>query len=219
MIAMSHVLPVTINAQEAAYKFDMGASLGMSGYLGDANRSNLFSHPGFTGGVLFRYLVNTRWAIRGTASAATLSGDSADMTNVFPGGETYSFSSTAYTLDGRAEFNFFNYGIGETYRKLSRWSPYLSLGLGLNVASCEGTHAAFCIPMGAGVKYKINPRLNLALDWTMCKVFGDNVDGTVLDDVYGIKSTFVKNTDWISTVTLSLTYEFGERCRNCFYLD
>lgn len=73
--------------------------------------------------------------------------------------------------------------------------------------------------MGAGVKYKINPRLNLALDWTMCKVFGDNVDGTVLDDVYGIKSTFVKNTDWISTVTLSLTYEFGERCRNCFYLD
>ena len=34
-------------AQSAPYKFDMGVSLGMSGYIGDANSSNPFRHPGF----------------------------------------------------------------------------------------------------------------------------------------------------------------------------
>ena len=36
-------------AQSAPYKFDLGADLGMSGYIVDANRSNFMSHPGFAG--------------------------------------------------------------------------------------------------------------------------------------------------------------------------
>nr|WP_302064290.1 hypothetical protein [uncultured Duncaniella sp.] len=34
-------------AQPETYRFDLGAGIGMSGYLGDANESNLLSHPGF----------------------------------------------------------------------------------------------------------------------------------------------------------------------------
>lgn len=207
-------------AQEAAYKFDLGASIGMSGYLGDANNSNFMSHPGFAAGVSFRYLINTRWAIKGQFLTAGLSGDSADMENVFPGGETYSFTSTIYDLGARAEFNFFNYGIGETYRKLRRWTPYLSLGLGVTMASAEGgTFTAFNIPMGVGLKYKMTPRINLGLEWSMTKVFGDNVDGKVLDDLNMIKSSFLKNTDWYSLIMFSISYEFGERCKSCFYVD
>lgn len=206
-------------SQESTYKFDLGASVGMSGYLGDANNANLFANTGFSAAANFRYLINTRWAVRGSLMTAGLSGNSADMENLFPGGETYKFTSTVYDLGGRIEFNFFNYGIGESYRKMKRWSPYMSLGIGMTVASSSGTHIYANIPMGLGVKYKLKPRINLGLEWTMTKVLGDKVDGEILDDPYHIKSSFIKNTDWYSTIMLSISYEFGERCKNCFYVD
>ena len=219
IVAMLSMCAHTAKAQEAAYRFELGPAIGLSGYLGDANTSSLYAHPGFAGGAVFRYLVSTRWNIRGNFTMATLSGNSADMTNVFPGGATYDFSSTVYDLGARIDFNFFNYGIGETYRKLRRWTPYLTVGLGVTMISCEGTSVAFNIPMGAGLKYKINPRLNLGLEWCMTKAFTDKVDGPVLNDLYGIKSSFAKNTDWYSTIMLSLTFEFGERCKSCYYVD
>ncbi|MCC8118653.1 MAG: porin family protein [Bacteroidales bacterium] len=208
-----------LQAQEAPYKFDIGGGVGMSGYLGDANTSSIFKHPGFTAEAGMRYLPNVRWAFRGVLGVTTLSGNSADMENVFPDNIDYSFSSTVYSLGLRAEFNFLPYGIGETYKRLSRISPYLVLGVGMAVASCEGTTAALSLPMGAGVKYKLKPRLNLALEFTMTKIFSDKVDGPTLDDPIGIKSSFFKNTDWMSRITVGITYEFGERCATCHYQD
>jgi hypothetical protein len=206
-------------AQESVYKFELGPAIGFSGYLGDANTSSLYAHPGFAGGAIFRYLMSPRWDVRGNFTVATLSGNSADMSNVFPDGATYKFSSTVYDLGARVEFNFFNYGIGETYRKLRRWTPYLTLGMGMSLISCEGTRATFNIPMGVGLRYKLKQRLNLGLEWCMTKTFSDKVDGAVLNDLYGIKSSFAKNTDWYSTVMVSLTFEFGERCKSCYYVN
>lgn len=207
-------------AQPEAYKFDLGAGIGMSGYLGDANESSLFSHPGLAADISMRYLLNTRFALRAIAGLASLSGSTADMDNVLPDGAVYYFRSSLYDLQVRGEFNFFSYGIGESYKKLSRITPYLALGLGVSMASCEGKNfTAMTVPMALGVKYKIKPRLNLALEWSMTKVFGDHADGPDLSDLYLIKSSFIKNTDWYSTLRLSLTYEFGERCVECHRLD
>lgn len=214
------LLPCGARAQEAAYKFDLGGSLGISGYLGDANTSSLFKHTGIAAAANFRYLLNTRMAVRGSLTYASLSGNSAEMENVNPGGATYKFTSSVYDLGCRFEFNLFNYGIGETYRKLRRWTPYIAAGLGFNVASSgSSTAAALDLPMAIGVKYKIKPRLNLTAEWTMTKAFGDKLDGPALSDLQGIKSSFIKNTDWFSTITIGLSYEFGERCKNCFYVD
>lgn len=202
------------------YKFDIGAGLGMSGYLGDANESNLFAHPGVAFNATFRYLINSRWAIRGMLTGASLSGSTADMDNVLPEGKVYEFDSWAYDLGARAEFNFFNYGIGETYKRMSRISPYLSLGLGVTMSNTGGeSFVAMSLPMGFGVKYKLRPRLNLGLEFSMTKVFGDKVDSAELTDLYKIKSSFMKNTDWYSTLMISVTYEFGKRCVTCHRLD
>ena len=207
-------------AQESTYRYEIGAGLGMSSYLGEANTSSLLKHPGFAGAASFRYLINTRWALRGQLGLTSLSGNSADMTNVYPGGQTYSFKATVYDVSARAEFNFFNYGIGETYRKMKRWTPYIGVGVGFSASSCGGSTAvAATIPMGVGVRYKTSKRVNLGLDFTMNKVFGDKVDGKNLTDLYGIKSSFAKNTDWYSTLTFTIGYEFGERCKNCYYVD
>ena len=202
------------------YKFDIGAGIGMSGYLGDANESNMFAHPGVAFNATFRYLINSRWAIRGMLTGVSLSGSTADMDNVLPEGKVYDFKSSVYDLGARAEFNFFNYGIGETYKRLTRISPYLSLGLGVAMASSGGdTSVAMSLPMGFGVKYKLRPRLNLGLEFSMTKVFGDKVDSSELTDLYQIKSSFLKNTDWYSSLMFTVTYEFGKRCVTCHRID
>lgn len=207
-----------IYAQEETYRFDIGGQIGMAGYLGDAS-SSIFTKPGFAGGVSFRYLPDVRWAIRGVLNVMSLSGDTSTMDDVLPGGAQYSFKSTVYDLGGRIEFNFFSYGIGETYKKLKRWSPYLVVGIGVSLAKCGSeSNVGFNIPMGAGIKYKLKERLNLGVEFTMTKVFSDHVDGA-LSDLYQIKSSFIKNTDWYSDISVSLTYEFGKRCATCHYVD
>jgi hypothetical protein len=209
----------TLHAQEAPYKFDFGAGIGASGYAGDAS-SSVFKHPGFVGELTARYIPNTRMAFRAVLSTLSLSGNTADLDNVLPEGKEYSFSSQVYDLGVRYEFNFFSYGIGETYKRLRRWSPYLTLGVGATLATCDGNNAfGVNIPMGAGIKYKLKERLNLGIEFTMTKVFNDHVDGRDLSDLTTIKSSFVKNNDWYSRFTIGITYEFGKRCETCHYVD
>ncbi len=93
------------------------------------------------------------------------------------------------------------------------------MGLGVTLATCGGESAfGVNIPMGAGIKYKLRERWNLGLEFTMTKVFSDHVDGE-LSDLYQIKSSFIKNTDWYSNISVSVTYEFGKRCSTCHYVD
>lgn len=213
-------VPATADDDVDSYKYDIGLSAGVSGYLGDANGSNLLKHPGFSGNVGMRYLFNPRWALGARVGLTTLSGNTADFDNALPFGENYSFSSTVTDFSVRGECNFFGYGEGRSYMNLKRWTPFISLGAGVSVASAGGsTSAAFSVPMGLGVRYRVAPRLNLTAEFTMTKVFGDKVDGSSLDDPYFIKSSLLKNTDWYSGLTVGVSYEFGERCRTCNRID
>ncbi len=207
-------------AAQEDYRFDAGGGFGMTGYLGDANSSNLWSHPGFDATLLFRYLRSPRIAFKTGFYVGTLKGNTADMADVLPDGAQFRFSTTFYELSEMFEFNFFNYGIGERYRRLRRWSPYITAGLGATVWTTDGfTGGAFTIPLGAGVKYKLNRRLNLGMEFLMKKTFSDRLDGPMLSDPHAIKSGFAKNTDWYSTLSLTLSYEFSKRCATCNYKE
>lgn len=207
-------------AQSAPYRFDVGAQLGISGYIGDANRTNPFAHPGFDGEISMRYIPDSRWALRTVLSTFSLSGDTRDISDVLPSGARYSFRSQVYELSVRGEFNFMPYGIGETYKRLRRWSPYLTAGIGAALSSSGGsTTVVPAIPMGAGVKFKASPRLNLGIEFTMTKAFGDHVDSQAIADLNGIKTAFYKNTDWYSRLTVGVSYEFGPRCETCHYVE
>lgn len=203
-----------------SYRFDAGVGVGMSGYLGDAS-VNMFGHPGIALNAGMRYLFDSRWAAKAQISMATLEGNTADMNNVLPGMAEYKFNSTVYDLGFTGEANFFAYGMGETYKRLRRWTPYLTLGIGVTLASTEGggTFAAFNIPMGVGVKFKTSRRVNIHVQFTMTKVFGDHIDSPDLADLYQIKSSFLKNTDWYSQLTVGFSYEFGPRCVTCNRID
>ena len=89
------------------------------------------------------------------------------------------------------------------------------LGLGATYVSGNGqNHFTANIPLGAGLKYKLNERLNIGLEWAIHFSLSDQLDG--VKDPYGIESRGAfKNTDGYTTLQLSLTYSFAPKCANC----
>ena len=228
MVAVCAFAPFPLQAQQeyAAfsedddYRFDIGGGLGMTGYLGDANTSNLFKHPGWDVELLFRYILNPRFAFKTNFYTGSLKGNSADMTNVLPDMKTFEFSTSFYEIGEMVEFNFFNYGMGRKYQKLSRLSPYITAGLGFTLAKTDGkSNFTVNIPFGVGLKFKVNKRLNLGFEFLMKKTLSDKMDGENLSDPYQIKHSFMKNTDWYSTMTFTISYEFSRRCAECHYKE
>lgn len=212
------LLWVMFSATAQDYRYEIGGGIGTSGYLGDVNKSNFMKHPGFSGGLLFRYLPTTRWAVKGNLYVSGISGDSQDDNMSFPERMTYKFNSTLCDFGAQIEFNFFDYGIGPSYMKLKRLTPYLMLGIGGVVASCSGQSSfAVNMPLGFGLKYKLKERLNIGVEFSMRKAFGDKLDG--LRDLNGVKSSFAKNTDWSSITMFTISYEFSKRCKTCHYVD
>ena len=211
-------LLVALSGKAQQYKYEVGPFVGMTGYLGEANDGNVFKHPSFTVGGLFRYAHNSRWAFKANLNYANIRGDSMYDESWYPDGANYKFTSSLIDLGLTAEFNFLNYGRGPMYKKYKPITPYMTAGVGFVFAICDGhNQASFTIPFGIGVKYKYKDRLNLGFEFTMRKEFSDRIDG--LSDLYGIKHSFAKNTDWYSFVTLSVTYEFGKRCIKCNYIE
>lgn len=220
---ISALLMLLVSAPKARaqedYRFDIGAGFGMTGYLGDANSANLWANPGWDAEILFRYILNPRFNFKTNFYIGSLRGDSSKMDNVFPEGRSFKFSTTFYELGESVEFHFFNYGMGESYRKLKRWTPYVTAGLSMTAWKADKFGAALTIPFGIGFKYKPALRWNLGLEFLMKKTFTDRLDSTDLQDPMEIKSSFLKNTDWYSTLTLTISYEFSKRCEQCHYKD
>lgn len=207
------------SAQED-YRFDIGAGVGMTGYLGDANSANLWANPSWDATILFRYILNPRLNFKTNFYVGGLRGDSSKMDNVLPNDQNFKFSTTFFEIGELVEFHFFNYGMGESYRKLKRWTPYITAGVSITGWTVDGSGSAtFTIPMGVGFKFKPALRWNIGLEFLMKKTFSDRVDGNNLSDPLGIKRGFMKNTDWYSTFSISISYEFSKRCAVCHYKD
>lgn len=212
------IFPV-LQAQE--YKYEIGGMAGGAFYMGDANKNTLFKglNPAFGG--VFRYNANFRWAVKADLMWARVSGSTAGLDNVFPGNAEASFDRNLFELGGQMEFNFFPYSDKFSYMNTKRFTPYVLLGIGATVAPGSGeTFAGVNIPLGVGVKYKIRNRINLGLEFSFRKLFGDSFDVTkesnsILDDPYQIKSSMLKNKDWYSFLLFSVTWDFGPRNKPC----
>lgn len=69
------------------------------------------------------------------------------------------------------------------------------------------------IPVGAGIKYKVKPRWNVGIDWTMRFSMSDKLDG--IEDPYRIKSGFLKNKDSYSMTMFYISYDLCPKYRKC----
>jgi hypothetical protein len=210
-----------IIAQEVLeYRWDIGGGTGLCYYLGDAN-STPFSGSNIMAAFTLRRNFNPRMALKANLAYGRYGG----TTNGYympeaPGttqqGTDISFGGNVIDLGAQFELNFWGYGLGPGYKKLSRITPYAILGIGATVGvTNDETAFGLNLPVGVGVKYKVKPRLNLIFEWTHRFTTIDKLDGARLNDPYYIESSGMKNRDTYSFFMFTLTYDISPKLRLC----
>ncbi|WP_028897109.1 DUF6089 family protein [Prevotella sp. HUN102] len=205
------------------YRMEMGAGVGMLGYLGDFNGS-LTKNLQPMGSLVARYVFNPYMGLKMNVSYGKVKGSSADVETYYPkfAQKPYEFNNTLVDVGLTYEYNFWPYGTGREYRGAQKFTPFVFGGLGATYVKLEDgdRKSAFSanVPIGIGVKYKIGERTNIGLEWAMHFSLTDEIDGQ--KDPYDIKSSGAfKNTDCYSTLQLTFTYSFMAKCRTCHNED
>ncbi|MCX6286498.1 MAG: DUF6089 family protein [Bacteroidetes bacterium] len=163
-------------------------------YLGDLNPGKQFLNYNIAYGVLVRYVIDDRWAVKVSAYRGKVKGSSSQ--SKFMPERELAFSSPVTDISAVAEFNFFDFYLGS--RK--NWiTPYIYAGfsffmfnpqnggVSLQSIGTEGQTVgyegrtpykkfSFGIPFGLGVKVSLARRLGLAVFWEMHKTFTDYID-------------------------------------------
>ena len=217
------LMPATGKAQYAdeEYRMELGVMLGGCFYRGDANYTTPFKEMGLSAGIVGRFILNPRMAIKCDLAMGQIAGDTRTIENIFPHGEECSFERNVYDLGAQFEYNFWPYGNGMTYRESRRFTPYILGGTGLTYAQEPADDIlTMNFVVGAGVKYKFAPRWNVGCEVSMRFTLTDKLDvpaktGLMLDDPYQVESGLLKNKDSYSFVSLTLTYDLWPKCNNC----
>lgn len=219
LLVLMVLLPAArMSAQDdPQYRMEIGAGVGTVSYAGDFNGNVLKNmQPMFS--ALWRYNFDPYKDLRLSATYGKLKGSSKDVDTYYPdyATEEYSFNRNLLDVSLVFEYNFWPYGTGRDYRGAKRLTPYIYGGIGATSASGGGSKSVFTanVPIGLGVKYKLNERMNLGLDWGIHFSLSDELDG--VKDPYQVKSSgMFKNTDCYSMLQLTLTYSFKAKCRTC----
>ncbi len=201
-----------MTAQELEYKYELGAMAGGAFYLGDANYSALYKNTGIAGGLIARYNLNPRMALKFDLACGKISGNALELANKYPDipEQEWKFDDTVVDLGCQYELCFWGYGTGRSYKGTKRLAPYIHLGLGFTYGNKALT---MNIPMGFGVRYKLKDRVNIGIDWSMHFSMSDELDG--ISDPYSIKSGFLKNKDSYSFTMFYITYDLCPKYRQC----
>ena len=224
ILALSLLMPKEVNSQI----MEVGATAGLSYYIGDINPSKHFNQSEIGFGASLRYYQNLRWAFRFQYSRFNLT--SSDEVVGFRPERNLSFQSKVDDISLIAEFNFFNYWTGS---KRERITPYIFAGVSLlsfNSTDLEGnalqpqknegvdySTLSWSVPFGIGVKYSISKRLGATLEWRIHKTFTDYIDdieGYYMDELEmqrgnGNSHVFGYNNDWYGILGLTLSYRFN----------
>ena len=109
------------------------------------------------------------------------------------------------------EFNWWPY---KTAWRRTKYSPYVSAGLGYSVNYNGGSVSHLYLPFGGGMKVNLGKRLSGGVELSMRKTFTDEIDGVENLGLEGVKHP-LGNNDWYMFTGLFLTYkifEFRDAC-------
>lgn len=221
VVAVFMLLPPSgVLAQE--YRFEYGAQVGISSYLGDANPKIPFNPMGGAIELSWRYNHNFRTAFSAHVGYALLPINSSITKNTFPN-VTVPVRSTSHFIHTQllAEYNFAHYSDKFAYLKTQRLVSYILGGMDIGfVPAKHKTHFVPGVTLGFGIKYKIRNRLNLLATLQGFHYFSDALDApdqssAWLQNPYRTASGFLKGGDGRIAFSLGLTYEFGLNKKTC----
>lgn len=189
---------INVKAQDWFYG-EIGLSAGGGFVLGDTN-DFLFKHTQPVGGLYAKYKINGRWETRLQLDGGLLGYQKSEK--------------IGYTgLQALAEFNFFNYGVKRWEADYSWFTPCLVAGVGVVFFDFNNPKFTATLPLGLGLKFKLNNRVNLGAYWMVSKVFSDKMDLT--PNPNGEYGKFWNNQDWYSTAQIFLSVNFYKICAPC----
>lgn len=171
---------------------EFGISAGAAHYFGDLNTRAKLNRPKMAVGIFFRKQFKNYIGVRVQAHFAQLGySDVYNKDNEYQRRRNLSFNTNIFELTLQGDFNFFKFVPGDPDY---RFTPYVTLGAGIFTydpyaylngqkvylrplgTEGQGTAAypdrkpygtmAFCFPLGVGVKYALNDRMNIGLEIT-----------------------------------------------------
>ncbi len=182
----------TLNAQWESIRQEgeIGISLGAAHYFGDLNTRAKVNRPKPVVGLFFRKQFGNYVGLRVAAHFAQVGySDIYNTHNEYQRRRNLSFNSRIFELALQGDFNFFKFVPGDPYHS---FTPYVTFGAGifsydpyaflggqkyfLRTLATEGQGTAaypdrkpyntmaFSIPLGVGVKYALNDRINVGFE-------------------------------------------------------
>lgn len=205
--------------EEEHYTKEVGAALGGNFMLNDVNGAP-YGGTKASGGMLLRFILNPRMAIKTMVTYNRVGGDVSGVKEFYPATtETTttdrlqkSFKGGITDLSATYELHFLPYGYKRGYQNYRRFTPFVQLGMGLTYSDAGKAFTAN-IPLGCGIKWKIGPRVNMALDWTMHLTPSDKLDDIVAPT--GVPTEMFRGKDNYCTTMLTFTYDFSKKCPAC----
>jgi opacity protein-like surface antigen len=210
IFVLAMVFPLTLPAQNKA---NVGIFAGTSYYMGDINPNRHFYRPSLAFGMIYRYNINTRYAIRANGYYADLSGNDLDFSRINPDRPVSpaNFQTSIFDIGLQVEFNFLPYT-----PNFGKWeyTPYISSGIAMGMIMGSNTDAVntLSFPLGIGVKVNLTSRLAAGAEWSFRKTFSDRIDG--IENPAG-KNSFIHNNDWYSFMGIFITYKFFNFAKTC----
>lgn len=203
---------IGVNAQELEYALELGAMGGVGFYMGDGNLGGFYKNVTGAGGLMGRYNINPRMSLKFDLAYGSIKGNALKGPNKYPAkeGQKWDFNNSLVDLGCQYEISFWGFGTGSSYKGHKRLTPYIQMGLGFTYGNDALT---MNIPVGFGIKYKLKPRWNVGLDWTMRFTMSDKLDG--IEDPYRIPSGFMKNKDSYSWTMFYISYDLCPKYRKC----
>jgi len=214
LLHMILFLILTTGIVSAQRKANFGLFGGTTYYMGDINPNRHLYRPSPAFGVLYRYNLNSRYALRGNAYFAYLSGNDMDFPEILHPDRPVSpasFYTSLLDVAFQVEYNFLPFT-----PNLGKWNytPYLTTGLAgaLILSSDVDASNLLSFPFGVGLKFNITSRISAGAEWSFRKTFTDRLDGLI--NPSGTTSV-IHNNDWYSFLGVFITFKFFNFAGEC----
>lgn len=195
---------------------EVGFFIGGSNFIGDIGRTNYIYPNTLSGGVVYKYNLNPRIALRGNYTYFGLTGNDKNSGNSYRELRGYNFSNTLHEFGAGIEFNFFEYNLNE---HRTSFTPYILAQFGVFNYKAPIAYDAirrkitlkrkysFTAPVGVGIKGKLSGNLAFALESGVRFTLKDDLDFTT-DTINNLNFGGTGNDTYVFT-GLSIVYTFG----------
>jgi hypothetical protein len=164
------LLAASMSAQaQLSQRSEAGFGIGTFNYTGDLVRFYNFRYSSPAGTIFYRNNINSVVSFRASLTAGRLrASDNPHPMDAFAAQRNASFNIFVVEASTCFEYHFLDWR--DTKRRL-RFTPYLFSGIalfgmsGIPTKTAEYSNVQIAIPLGAGVKYVINPKWYAALEF------------------------------------------------------